>query len=470
MTLNASGPISLAGTTAGQSISVELGENGTTQISLNDTAVRTLAGVASGAITMPTDFWGKSNVTGWYNVFGSVTTTQTCRSVGVDSSSNVYLAGSTSSQSVGSFDYLISKLDADGALQWQRTIGGSFGFEILSRMISDSSGNTYLSGRSQRDGSTIGAYIVKYDTSGALQWQNFINSNNTEFINASIDSSSNVYAFGRYGTPNSAGLNDFALVKYNSSGSLQWQQSIGGTGAENLNDGTASATGNSYIVGESNSINPSGFGKAFLVKYNTSGTLQWQRSFGTTGASTEEEFNGCAIDSSENLYACGVSQEAGNVAILVKYDSSGTLQWQKSLSIASFLKVKLNSAGTSVYVLSAALSNYFVVVKYDTSGAVQWQRSFGPFGGTPVDLAVDSAENVYVTGGQTSQYFFTVKLPANLGTYGSYTYASTAYSAATPTIPSNTTSLTSSTRSLANLDPGYLSNTTRTFSSTTTDL
>jgi hypothetical protein len=61
MGLNSSGPISLAGTTAGVSIEIENGGNGTTQISLNDTAVRSLAGVPSGAITMPTDFYGKSN-------------------------------------------------------------------------------------------------------------------------------------------------------------------------------------------------------------------------------------------------------------------------------------------------------------------------------------------------------------------------------------------------------------------------
>ena len=61
MTLNATGPISLAGTTAGQSIEIELGGTGTTQISLNCTSVRTLAGVPSGAIIMPTNFYGKSN-------------------------------------------------------------------------------------------------------------------------------------------------------------------------------------------------------------------------------------------------------------------------------------------------------------------------------------------------------------------------------------------------------------------------
>jgi hypothetical protein len=64
MALNPSGAISLAGPSAGQSIAVELGVSATATISLNDTNVRTLAGVASGVIVMPTNFWGKSNFTG----------------------------------------------------------------------------------------------------------------------------------------------------------------------------------------------------------------------------------------------------------------------------------------------------------------------------------------------------------------------------------------------------------------------
>jgi len=61
MALNSSGPISIAGTITGQSIQVELLGNGTTQMSLDDAAVRTLAGVPSGEIAVPTNFYGKSN-------------------------------------------------------------------------------------------------------------------------------------------------------------------------------------------------------------------------------------------------------------------------------------------------------------------------------------------------------------------------------------------------------------------------
>ena len=59
MALNGSGPISLIGATAGQSIQQELGLSG--QISLLDTDVRTLAGVPTGSVTMPTNFYGKSS-------------------------------------------------------------------------------------------------------------------------------------------------------------------------------------------------------------------------------------------------------------------------------------------------------------------------------------------------------------------------------------------------------------------------
>ena len=63
MALNPSGAISLGGPSTGQSIAVELGLSPTAQISLNQTNVRTLAKVPSGAIIMPTNFWGKSAFT-----------------------------------------------------------------------------------------------------------------------------------------------------------------------------------------------------------------------------------------------------------------------------------------------------------------------------------------------------------------------------------------------------------------------
>ncbi len=61
MPLNASGPISIGGSTTGESINLELGRSATASSNLNETDLRILAGVVSGAISL-SDFYGKSNV------------------------------------------------------------------------------------------------------------------------------------------------------------------------------------------------------------------------------------------------------------------------------------------------------------------------------------------------------------------------------------------------------------------------
>jgi hypothetical protein len=59
MAINASGQLSLGGATVGQSINLELSNLATATITMNDTNVRNLAGVASGAISL-SNFYGKS--------------------------------------------------------------------------------------------------------------------------------------------------------------------------------------------------------------------------------------------------------------------------------------------------------------------------------------------------------------------------------------------------------------------------
>lgn len=59
MTLASSGTLSIGGSTANRSINLELGRSATATSSLNETDLRTLAGVASGTISI-SDFYGKS--------------------------------------------------------------------------------------------------------------------------------------------------------------------------------------------------------------------------------------------------------------------------------------------------------------------------------------------------------------------------------------------------------------------------
>lgn len=64
MTLATSGTMSIGGTTTDRSINLELGRSATATSSLNETDLRTLAGVSSGAISM-SNFYGKSATPLW---------------------------------------------------------------------------------------------------------------------------------------------------------------------------------------------------------------------------------------------------------------------------------------------------------------------------------------------------------------------------------------------------------------------
>lgn len=119
MTMNSSGPISLGGTTAGQSIEIENGGPGTAQISLNDTAVRNLAGVPGSGTTiiMPTNFYGKSNRVALvftlssntynYDVYSAASSNPSYVSGKTDVTVNINPAVQVGSTAVGSYAMLV---------------------------------------------------------------------------------------------------------------------------------------------------------------------------------------------------------------------------------------------------------------------------------------------------------------------------------------------------------------------------
>lgn len=93
MPLNSSGPISIGGSTTGQSINLELDRSATQSTNLNETAMRSLSGVASGTISL-SNFYGVgvptnqliSRLEGWrYTGSGTVLTDYS----GVGNSANI---------------------------------------------------------------------------------------------------------------------------------------------------------------------------------------------------------------------------------------------------------------------------------------------------------------------------------------------------------------------------------------------
>jgi hypothetical protein len=213
-----------------------------------------------------------------------------------------------------------------------------------------------------------------------------------------------------------------------------------------------------------------------VAKYNSSGTIQWQRSLANVGRTAG---NGIAVDSNDNIYVCGEYDESGSSnngylqALLAKYNSSGTLVWQRALqrsgstSYDEYGKYVTIDSDNNIYITgSTGAGNWdFYVAKYNTSGNLLWQNTLV---GTRSEvfnwIGVDSDNNLCLTGytgstsGYTSSCPLILKVPrdgSGAGTYtigtlypSNLTYGTGPLNSFDPALPSATGSLTAQAISL----------------------
>ena len=293
--------------------------------------------------------------------------------IALDGSSNIYIAGCTWGDLGGPNqwgpDVFVAGCDSGGTVQWTRQIGTG-ACDWAGGVAVDGGGNSYIAGSTAGDlgGTNQGsddAFIVKYDSDGAQQWIRQFGTSSADCGNGiAVDSSGNSYITGytegNLGGPNQ-GSQDAFIVKYDSGGTVQWTRQTGSASSDLAVDVAVDGSGNSYITGytygDLGGPNQGGL-DAFIVKYDSDGAQQWIRQFGTNSPDCG---NGIAVDSSGNIYITGRTEG----------DLGGP-----------------NRGGTDVF-----------AVKYDTGGTVQWTRQFGTGAwDSAYGIKIDGAGNTYITG------------------------------------------------------------------------
>jgi uncharacterized delta-60 repeat protein len=328
--------------------------------------------------------------------------------VATDSGNNVYTFGFTKTDVLGVGDhFLLVKQDSAGAVQWQRTLtGGST--ETGYGVAVDSGDNVYVVGKSASSGGNGDDFLLaKYNSSGTLQWQRSLGGGTTDRgYGIAVDSNDYVYVTG-FSNSTGEGAGDFLLAKYDSSGTIQFQRTLGSTAYDEARSVAIDSSDNVYVFGITYSITD---GDALLAKYNSSGTLQWQRSLGGAGTDDGREV---AIDSSDNVYVVGytISEGTGsNDYWLVKYSSSGTVTWERYFSDASAylntISMTIDSDDNIYQLTSSDLADagdkHLVWSKWDTSGNLVLQRRLGStLEERAYKIRVDSENTLYLVGGTT---------------------------------------------------------------------
>lgn len=201
-------------------------------------------------------------------------------------------------------DYWLVKLDVNGNKQWQKNYGGTNN-DFAQSVIQTKDGGYIIAGNTNSKNGDVtnvhdtiygDAWIVKTDRLGKIQWQKTYGGSDYEQANSIQQTKDGGYVACGWTRSNDGdvkgnqGNYDFWVIKLDSSGTLKWQRSLGGSGGdlaysiEQTKDkgyivagGTTSKDG--QVTGLHGTIGKEDF---WVVKLNASGNILWQQALGGT--------------------------------------------------------------------------------------------------------------------------------------------------------------------------------------------
>jgi len=293
------------------------------------------------------------------------------------------IAGVTISFGAGSEDVYVVKLDAHGNLQWTKTIGGKEDDKGFS-LIQTPDGGYVIAGATRSFGAGgYDVYVVKLDANGNLQWTKTIGGKKEDGGISLIQTSDGGYAIAGATTSFGAGYADVYVVKLDANGNLQWTKTIGGPGNEMGQSLIQTSDGGYAIAGATTSFG-AGYADVYVVKLDANGNLQWTKTIG--GKNIEEGFS--LIQTSDGGYAIAgytTSFGAGGLDVyVVKLNANGNLQWTKTIGGENddrgFSLIQTSDDG---YAIAGITSSFgagewdVYVVKLNANGKPQWTKTIG---------------------------------------------------------------------------------------------
>lgn len=304
-------------------------------------------------------------------------------------------------------DVFIAKYDTTGNVIWAKSAGGAYR-DVSSSVATDASGNVFITGDFQSPAITFGGttltntaipyediFIVKYDASGNVLWakstgSTIATSPSDRSSSVATDASGNVYMTGYFEgaaitfvtttvTNTSTDFGELFIVKYDASGNVLWAKSAGSISNDLPSSVATDATGNVVVSGYFSGFSIT-FGTItltnpnqsfsftrdiFIVKYDSAGNVQWAK---RAGGASDEYAQSVATDLNGNIFMTG-----------------------------QFFSPAI-TFGTETLVNAGGWMDIFIV-KYDSSGNVQWAESAG---GTSLEycssVVTDATGNAYITG------------------------------------------------------------------------
>ncbi len=337
-------------------------------------------------------------------------------SIYADNRGNILSCGTTLSFST-TYYFTCKYRASDGLLKWNRVYNTNSNDAEARIVKTDNTGGVYVTGHCHNAADITTINTIKYDSLGNLVFSKTYTSQYPTFAMASqmeLDASGNIFVGGISGSNGSEYSGDFRIIKYNSSGNLEWTASYNSPAdsGDDLNKMILDASGNIYAAGKS--YTAGGKFDYSVVKFDQNGNRLWSTIYDRAGG--YDEASGLGIDNTGNIYVTGKSYDPGSNSVsrsvTLKYsqipaapvllspanNSSGvlltdTLEWNKTFASVYHLQLSTDSLFSSYIVNDSLVSDTLKIVSGLTAGTDYWWRVKG--------------KNAYGTGAWSGKFKFT---------------------------------------------------------------
>ena len=214
------------------------------------------------------------------------------------------ISGDKTEFNIGGSSYWIVKIDAVGNIMWQNTIDGVNEDKLTSLDLTADGG--YILGGYSKSGisgekteacfnNSFDYWIIKVSATGNPEWQNTIGGNNDDAVTSIRQTMDGGYIVAGTSKSNVTGdktspcrgMDDFWVIKLNTSGAITWQKTIGGTQTDASCQIREKPDGGYFLAGYSTSgigaektVDYIGYSDFWLLELDAIGNITWQNVYG----------------------------------------------------------------------------------------------------------------------------------------------------------------------------------------------
>ena len=340
----------------------------------------------------------------WNKTFGG-TDNDVAYSVQQTSDGGYILAGGTESYGAGSEDFWLVKTDSNGKEQWSKTFGGTDDDCAYSAQQTADGGYILVGSTESYGAGGADFWLVKTDSNGKEQWGKTFGGTDDDCAYSVQQIADGGYILAGRTESYRAGFYDSWMVKTDSDGNKVWDKTF-----DDEAYSVQQTVDGGYILAGNTKLHGAGY-DFWLVKTDSDGNKEWDKTFGGTfcewALSVQQTADGGYI-----LAGDTESYGAGEYDFwLVKTDSVGNEEWNRSFGGTDYDWARsVQQTADGGYILAGSTYSYgagdcdFWLVKTDSVGNEEWNKTFGGTGWDWASSVQQTADGGYILVGYTYSY------------------------------------------------------------------